>query len=273
MPKYSEFIKEALRKCFEAVGKLDRETARRKISLNRFMDQTFEIDRVAEETIFEVARKFFSDGEVVSEESGVVRLGRGGPPFIIVDPIDGSVNASRGYPCYSSAIAVAEGEYLSSLVCSGVVNLLSGEVFLSERGEGAYLNSHRLTVSNRESVDEALIAIDLNVRRAAPGYLDRVSGILERAKYVRFLGTDALELCMVASGAADAFVDLRGSLRSIDFAAASLIIREAGGVVLDEKGRDLEVKLIPVSRSPIIAASSRRLAEQVLQIFWTGRGK
>ncbi|MEM2570529.1 MAG: inositol monophosphatase family protein, partial [Thermoproteota archaeon] len=112
-------------------------------------------------------------------------------------------------------------------------------------------------------LEEALIAVDLNVRGKIPGYVKRISGLVEKAKHVRFLGTDALEICMVASGAADAFVDLRGFLRSLDFAAASLIVREAGGLVLNEKGEDLNVKLIPVSRSPIIAVASRKLAEEI----------
>jgi len=263
MGEYLNYIKEALMECFKKVGKMNHSVIKKPVSFNRFGDQTFKIDIVAEKLIFETIKKRFKDATVVSEESEIVEIGRGGPPFIIVDPIDGSVNATRGYPCYSSSIAVAEGENLSDIVCSGVINLLNGSIYVAEKRRGAFLNNREIRVSSIEKIEEALIAVDLNVRGRLPGYVKMISGIVEKAKHVRFLGTDALEICMVASGAADAFIDLRGFLRSLDFAAATLIVREAGGLVLNEKGEDLDVKLIPVSKSPIVAAASRRLAEDI----------
>ncbi|MBO3770035.1 MAG: fructose 1,6-bisphosphatase [Candidatus Brockarchaeota archaeon] len=263
MEKYLDYVKETLIECFRKIRETTYDEIRKTVSLNRFGDQTFEIDLVAEKLVFESTKKHFKDATIVSEESEVIRIGKGGPPFIIVDPIDGSINAARGYPCYSSSIAVAEGENLNDVVCSGVINLLDGSIYLAEKNRGAFLNGKEIRVSNVEKLEEALIAVDLNVRGKIPGYVKRISGLVEKAKHVRFLGTDALEICMVASGAADAFVDLRGFLRSLDFAAASLIVREAGGLVLNEKGEDLNVKLIPVSRSPIIAVASRKLAEEI----------
>lgn len=261
--KHLDYVKEALISCFEKISKMDKIAIRRIVSLNRFGDQTFEVDRIAENLIFEATRKCFEDATLISEESEIVEIGMGGPPFIIVDPIDGSVNAARGYPCYSSSIAIADGINLSNIVCAGVINLLDGNIYLAERNHGAFLDGNKIRVSDVEKIEEALIAVDLNVRGRLPGYVNRISSILEKAKHVRFLGTDALEISMVASGAADAFIDLRGFLRSIDFAAASLIVKEAGGLVLNEKGEDLDVKLIPVSRSPIIAVASKKLGEEI----------
>lgn len=261
--KYLDYVKEALTNCFERISKMDEVMVRGTVSLNRFGDQTFEVDRIAENLIFEAANKYFEDATLISEESEMVEIGRGGPPFIIVDPIDGSVNAVRGYPCYSSSIAIAKGKNLSNIVCAGVINLLDGSIFLAEKNYGAFLNEKKIRVSDVEKIEEALIAVDLNVRGRLLGYVNRISSIIEKAKHVRFLGTDALEICMVASGAADAFIDLRGFLRSIDFAAASLIVKEAGGLVLNEKSEDLDIKLIPVSRSPIIAVASKKLAEEI----------
>ncbi|MBO3800452.1 MAG: hypothetical protein FGF52_05300 [Candidatus Brockarchaeota archaeon] len=263
MNEYLDYIRETLMKCFEETKKVDYETIRRIVSLNRFGDQTFGIDIVLEKLIFEATKKHFKDATLVSEESEIIEVGKGGPPFIIVDPVDGSSNAARGYPCYSSSIAVAEGETLNDIICSGVINLLDGNIYLAEKNKGAFLNDRRIRVSNVEKIEEALIALDFNVRGRIPGYVKKISNLVERAKHVRFLGTDALEICMVASGAADAFVDLRGFLRSLDFAAASLIVREAGGLVLNGKGEELNVKLIPVSKSPIVAAASKKLAEEI----------
>ncbi|MEM2487561.1 MAG: inositol monophosphatase family protein [Thermoproteota archaeon] len=263
MGRYLDYVRETLMGCFKKIKKMDYATIRRKVSLNRFGDQTFEIDRIAENLIFEATKRRFRDVTLVSEESEVIEVGRGGPPFVIVDPIDGSVNAARGYPCYSSSIAIAEGENLSDIICSGVINLLDGSIYLAERNHGAFLNGREIRVSNVKKIEEALIAVDFNVRGRLPGYVKKISDIIEKAKHVRFLGTDALEICMVASGTADAFIDLRGFLRSLDFAAASLIVREAGGLVLNDRGEDLNVKLIPVSKSPIVAVASRKLAEEI----------
>ncbi|MGQ9691742.1 MAG: inositol monophosphatase family protein, partial [Thermoproteota archaeon] len=163
------------------------------------------------------------------------------------------------------SIAIAEGKNLGDVVCSGVINLLNGNLYFAENNGGAFLNGSRIKVSKVEAIEEALIAVDLNVRGRLPGYVNNMSDIIEKAKHFRFLGTNALELCLVASGAADAFVDLRGFLRSLDFAAASLIIKEAGGVILDGVAKELDVRLIPVSRSSLIAASSRRLAKEIIQ--------
>jgi len=264
---YLDYVREALTNCFEKIRGMDESKLSGRVSVNPFGDQTFEVDRIAEGIVFETTKCFFKDARVVSEESGLVEIGRGGFPLIIVDPIDGSVNASRGYPCYSCSIGVAEGENLSDVICAGVINLLNGDLYVAEKQHGAFLNRSRLRVSNVERIEEALVAVDLNIKGRLPGYVNRMSSIIEKARHVRSLGTDALELCLVASGAADAFVDLRGFLRSLDFAAASLIVREAGGVVLNEEAEDLEVKLVPVSRSPVVAASSRRLGEEIIRIF------
>ncbi|MCX8183667.1 MAG: hypothetical protein N3F08_04550 [Crenarchaeota archaeon] len=267
--KYSEYVKEALKKCSEKIRGMNEQSIRERVAINPFGDQTFMVDRVAEEAVFETTKFFFKDATLISEESGLVEIGGGGPPFIIVDPVDGSVNASRGYPCYSCSIGIAEGEELSDVVCSGVINLLTGDLYSAEKNHGAFLNGRRIRVSNVERIEEALVSVDLNVRGRLPGYVSRLSSIIEKAKHIRSLGSDALEICLVASGAADAFVDLRGFLRSLDFSAAFLIVKEAGGVVLNGKAEDLNVKLIPVSKSTVVAACSRSLGEEIIRVFRT----
>ncbi|MBO3832715.1 MAG: hypothetical protein FGF51_04930 [Candidatus Brockarchaeota archaeon] len=265
--KYSEYVKDALKKCFEKIRGMNEHSFHERVAINPFGDQTFMVDRAAEEVVFETTRFFFKDATLVSEESGLVEIGGGGPPLIIVDPVDGSVNASRGYPGYSCSIGVAEGEHLGDLVCSGVINLLTGDLYLAEKNRGAFLNGRRIRVSSVRRIEEALISVDLNVRGRLPGYVSRVSSIIEKARHVRSLGSDALEICLVASGAADAFLDLRGFLRSIDFAASFLIVKEAGGVVLNGEAEDLNVKLVPVSKSRVVAACSRSLGEEIIRAF------
>jgi len=234
------------------------------IRRNVFGDEMKLIDLVAEKSIIESLRKYFSNATVVSEESGEIIIGCGGPPYIVIDPIDGSVNAVRGYPCFSASIAIADGVMLSSIIAGGVVNIVSGDVYYAEGNYGAYLNGKSIRVSSIENIREALISADLNVKGRIPGYIARISSILERAAHVRFLGTDALEVCLVASGAADAFIDLRGFLRSTDLAAAVFIVRKAGGIVVDVEGNDLEIPIYPPSTTPFIASATRGLLLEII---------
>jgi myo-inositol-1(or 4)-monophosphatase len=234
------------------------------IRRNVFGDEVKLIDLVAEKSIVESLGRYFSNATIISEESGEIIIGCGGPPYVVVDPIDGSVNAVRGYPCFSTSIAIAEGVTLSSVVAGGVMNIVNGDIYYAEKGCGAYLNGEAVRVSGIESIGEALISADLNVKGRIPGYIARISSILEKAAHVRFLGTDALEVCLVASGAADAFIDLRGFLRSTDLSASVFIVREAGGVVADADGNDLEISIYPPSTAQFIASSTRSLLHEII---------
>lgn len=235
------------------------------IRRNVFGDEMKLIDLIAEESIIESLRKYFGNATVISEESGEIVIGCGGPPYIIIDPLDGSVNAVRGYPCFSTSIAIADGLMLSNVVAGGVINVVNGDIYYAEKGYGAYLNGKVVKVSGIESIERALVAADLNVKGRIPGYIARIAPVLEKAAHVRFLGTDALEVCLIASGAADAFIDLRGFLRSTDLTAAAFIVREAGGVVADVEGNDLEISLYSSSITPFIASATRKLLMNILR--------
>jgi len=236
------------------------------VSINQFGDLTYEVDLIAERTLLDQISKVLGSASVISEESGVIDVGGGGT-LIILDPLDGSNNALRGYPCFSTSVAIAEGEQLSQVLAGGVMNLVTGDIFIAERGLGTYLNGKRLKVSKTSRVQDALIASDLNTKGKLPNYIKRISRVLEKAKHVRFLGTDALEMCLVASGAADVFLDLRGLLRSTDIAASTLIIREAGGLVLSPNGSNLETTLNPPSRVSLVACSTEELFKEIIQLI------
>ncbi len=262
--KYFNIVVQTLLQCRSRVlDCMKYSSYKQPIQRNVFGDEMKLIDLVAEESIIESLRRYFNNATIVSEESGEIIIGCGGSPYIIVDPIDGSVNAVRGYPCFSTSIAIAEGVMLSSVIAGGVVNIVNGDVYYAERDYGAYLNGKSIRVSSIESIREALISADLNVKGRIPGYIARISSILEKAAHVRFLGTDALEICLVASGAADAFIDLRGFLRSTDLTAAVFIVRKAGGVVVDVKGNDLEIPIYPPSTTPFIASATRKLLLEI----------
>lgn len=221
------------------------------------------LDLEVENAILRSLKEDIKDFVLISEESGIKRHGSGGLN-VVVDPVDGSTNALRGYPACSSAIAIAEGDTLNSLVAAGVINLITGDVYYAEKGLGAFLNGLRIRPRNVSRVEDALIAFELNVRGQISGYVNKVAKIIENAKHVRLIGSDALEICFIASGASDAFIDLRGFLRVPDFAAAVLTLKEAGGIITNSDGREIECRLEPRSRSTIVAACTSELHSDIL---------
>jgi len=227
-------------------------------------DVTKLIDKIAEDTIINCLKKHLKDFQILSEEAGRIRFGSGSGPIFIIDPLDGSTNALRGYPCFSVSIAAALKPRLSSIIAGGVINVVTGDIFIAVKGKGAKLNGKPIKPSKVTKIEDALIAADLNIRSKIPNYLAKVCKVIEKAKHFRFIGTDALETCFVAAGICDAFMDLRGSLRITDFAAACFIVKEAGGLVVNEKGEPLDLEFEGNVRGKYIAACTSDLLNEIL---------
>jgi myo-inositol-1(or 4)-monophosphatase len=182
-------------------------------------DETTAIDQAAEAVILERVRD--AAGSVVSEEVG--RVGGGGLPLLVVDPIDGSLNAKRGIPFFSLSIAVAEGETMDDVVFGFVHDFGSGEEWTARRGEGAWLDGGALgAVRPKDEVE--ILSFEATrtslVAREAPKVADL-------AYRLRIMGSLALSLCHLAAGRVDAVCSLKPA-RSVDIAAAQLLCRELG---------------------------------------------
>jgi len=181
-------------------------------------DETTAIDRAAEDAILSRLRGL--DVSIVSEEAG--RLGSGST-VVVVDPIDGSLNAKRGIPFFSLSIAVAAGETMDDVHFGFVHDFGSGEEWVARRGGGAFLGGERLgAVRPKERIEILSFEATLTslVARDAP----RVAGLAHR---LRIMGSLALSLCHLAAGRVDAVCSLKAA-RSVDIAAAQLVCREAG---------------------------------------------
>ena len=182
-------------------------------------DDTTAIDKAAEDVI--LARVREAAGAVVSEEVG--RLGGVALPLVVVDPIDGSLNAKRGIPFFSLSIAVAEGETMDDVVFGFVHDFGSGEEWTARRGEGAWLDGRQLgAVGPKDEVEILSFEATLTslVARDAP----KVADLAHR---LRIMGSLALSLCHLAAGRVDAVCSLKPA-RSVDMAAAQLLCRELG---------------------------------------------
>jgi myo-inositol-1(or 4)-monophosphatase len=228
-------------------------------------DRTLAIDQAAEELVFAELERLHALGArfvAVSEERGEVDFG-GGPVRVVIDPIDGSMNAKRGLSPYAVSIAVARGETMADVVFGYVADLSRGEEWRATLGGGAWLGSERLVGPARErrGRDGRLELVCLE--SAYPARLaDRGAAVAAVAHRVRMLGSMALALCQLAAGRVDGMAALR-RCRAVDVAAAQLIVRESGGLVaftaFDEP---LAAPLDVVPRSPIVAArTATALAE------------
>jgi myo-inositol-1(or 4)-monophosphatase len=222
-------------------------------------DRTLEIDAAAERAVFAELERLHEDGArftVVSEERGTVDFGDSAV-LVVVDPIDGSLNAKRGMPHHALSIAVAEGTTMADVVFGYVHDLGPDEEWVAWRGRGATLNGEALdpSLGDRRWRDGRLELI--GIESADPRWVRDAADALARTSHrLRALGTIASTLCQVAAARLDGMVTLRNT-RSVDAAAAQLIVREAGGLVAFTAYDDpLAAPLDLEPHSPVVAARS-----------------
>jgi myo-inositol-1(or 4)-monophosphatase len=224
-------------------------------------DETTAIDAAAERVILERLQGI--DGTtIVSEEVGI--LGDG-PTRIVVDPIDGSLNAKRGIPFFSVSIAVAEGPTMKDVVFGFVHDFGSGEEWTATKGEGARLNGEPLgAIPPKEKIE--VLALEATV---AASIADKAVAFAPLAHRLRVMGSLALSLCYLAAGRVDAVCSLKEA-RAVDIAAAQLLLHEVGlPIIFVDAGPFGEGPLDTAARSPVAAAATQELCEQLAHIIAT----
>ena len=184
-------------------------------------DDTTAIDQAAEDVVVERLEALGEDFVLVSEELGERKFGSGGTLRVVVDPIDGSVNAKRGIPFFSFSLAVAEGPTMADVFFGYVYDFGTGEEWTAERGKGAFLAGVRLgAVAPKDPIE--IVSFE---GTTTPAVAERVQGMVGLAERVRVMGSLALTLCHLAAGRVDAACCLK-PIRSVDIAAAQLLLRE-----------------------------------------------
>ncbi len=216
------------------------------------------IDRVAEAAILRVLDYEGVKVNVLSEEAGFID--RGGEATLVVDPIDGTHNAIRGVPAYSVSIALGH-ERLADVEEGVVRDLVAGATYYAAAGRGSYLNGKPIHVRPFDPSD-SLFTVYLGTN-AHP----ESARVASKARRVRSLGAASLDLCLVARGAADLYfmhsAVVETKLRAVDIAAGTLVVREAGGQVLDLQGRDLDIPLTSDARTDLMAPGDPRVLEAI----------
>jgi myo-inositol-1(or 4)-monophosphatase len=200
------------------------------VKMGADLTPTKKIDQVAEDVIIQYLEENALCALLISEEAGKVESS-GSRGTIFLDPVDGTFNAVAGIPFYALSIAYAE----DGVVKKGFVrNLATGETFTAEKGRSAFCNGRRIQTSAITSLDES--AVSVYGRKFDPSCVMHLG---QKIRRWRLLGASALELCYVGAGRFDAFIDLRGTLRVTDAAAGMLICSEAGGIVSDLDGNEI----------------------------------
>lgn len=192
-------------------------------------DRTLAIDRRCEDAVFAELEALAAQGAsfvAVSEERGEVSFGSGGAARVVIDPIDGSLNARRTIPSHSVSIAVASGSSMAEAEFGFVHDFGAGEEFSAWRGRGAALDGEPARVPAEPEKLEVVGVESAKPEWAGPA-LEALGGRVYR---LRVVGSIAIAGAYVAAGRFDAMLSLR-SCRSVDAAAAQLIVREAGGAV------------------------------------------
>ena len=220
-------------------------------------DRTLEIDAAAERAVFSELERLHDAGArftVVSEERGTVDYGGDGT-LVIVDPLDGSMNAKRGMPHHALSIAGAEGPTMADVVFGYVFDLGPGEEWVAERGAGATLDGARLDPGIGERRTRAGKLELVGIESADPRWVREAAGALvDTSHRLRAMGTIAVTLCQVAAARLDGMTTLR-NCRAVDAAAGQLIVREAGGhVAFTAYDAPLAAPLDLEPHSPVVAA-------------------
>jgi myo-inositol-1(or 4)-monophosphatase len=220
-------------------------------------DRTLEIDQAAEDIVFSELNALHDAGArfcAVSEERGIVDFGSH-DVRVIIDPIDGSLNAKRGLSHHALSLAVADGPTMADVFFGFVQDFGPQEEWLAWRGRGAQLDGVELDRDLVERRNRHGKLEVVGVESADPRWVvQSVDALEETTHRIRAIGAIAVSLCQVAAARFDAMASLK-KCRAVDAAAAQLIVREAGGVVSFIAFEDpLAAPLDLEGHSPVIAA-------------------
>ncbi len=231
-------------------------------------DMAYVIDRAAEDAVFQEIEALGVPLTAVSEERGELEVAGGSDVRVVVDPVDGSLNAKRGLPFACVSIAVASGARMEDVEVGWVAELdprLSaadeprrGRDWWASSGAGAFRDGEPLAPLRPGELEV------LGLETARPDLVAAAAAAIEAsgARRIRALGSVAMTLCLVAAGQLDAMLSLR-AIRSVDAAAAQLLVTEAGGAVVFPEGDELSLSM----RSPVLAARDESLLERLRTSF------
>ncbi len=230
---------------------------------------THKIDEYAENAAIEVLESTGKSLILISEEIGTIKIGDNPAEIVmILDPLDGTTNAMKNLPCYGISIAIAQldgddslGDITLADICIAFVkNFPTDDTYLAVKDRYATKNGEAISVSDVEEARKATLST----------YLYRshydMNKIYSNVRRMRIMGAIAVEMCFVAEGIYDVFLDTQ-AVRVLDIAASQLIIKEAGGYISDIKSKALSSQIELNEKTTIVAASNKKLQEDIIRLL------
>ena len=242
-----------------AAGRIQKDRSKN-IGPIRFKDDinpVTEIDLLCEQEIIGRIKNRFGDHDFLAEESAENFSG-GSVNKWIIDPLDGTVNYSHGYPCYCVSIAL---EHNGEVVLGVIYNPSLDELFSVEKGVGAFLNGKPIRVSGIDNLKKSLLVTGFayDVRKTEQDNLNHFRNFTKACQAVRRPGSAALDLAYIAMGRFEGFWELK--LHSWDMAAGQLLVKEAGGTITRFDGSPFSIY------DSEILASNGLIHETMIQIL------
>ncbi len=218
------------------------------------------LDDVAQSALISTLERLSVPAQLVSEEGDATICGGGS--IIISDPIDGTTNIARGLPPAVTCISVSSNCNFSETIAAVIKDLYNGDTYTAEAGHGAKLNGEPIKVAVPRQTRASLISMDITKTPK----LKRVTPLLNTCRYLRMLGSSATELSLVSAGTLDAHLDVRGTLRATDVAAALLLLTEAGGTYAVNGVIGGDFPLTRGATMELIATSNKPLLDELLTL-------
>jgi len=215
-----------------------------------------EVDKISEEMITSKIASLFPDHDILAEEFTYTT--KGSDFTWIIDPLDGTTNYAHKYPFFCVSIAL---ERLDTMIVGVIYDPVLDEMFVAEKGKGAFLNDRAIHASNTNRVIKGLLATGFpyDIREDSHNNLNYFNEMILKAQAIRRAGSAALDLAYVAAGRFDGFWELK--LNPWDIAAGWLLVEEAGGIVTDMGGNNYFLE------SPSILASNGRIHKEMMAVL------
>jgi len=216
-------------------------------SKSQIHDLVTEYDHKSEAIIIETLKSAFPNHQILTEESG--HHASDGDITWIIDPLDGTVNFAHGIPFFCVSIAAVNSD---GIVCGVIYAPMTNELFTAEIQKGAFLNGQKCTVTHQQSLLNGFLVTGFpySVKENPQHCIEHFSHLIGMGLPIRRLGSAALDLAYVAAGRFDGFWEV--ALQPWDMAAGTLLVREAGGIVIDYAGKELNI----LNASSIIAGNA-----------------
>jgi len=211
-------------------------------------------DLAAEKVILEILQSEFPEHSIFSEEAGEQK--KDSEYYWAIDPLDGTLNYSRGIPIYGISIGLLKNKKpILGVIYNPSLNLK----LYAEQGKGAFCNGKQISVSNKSLPDSFIVQPTIIDKPSRPKLMTMINELSSHVSMIRLFGSGCYELGIVARGKCEGLTDHRNSLH--DVLAGVAIIQEAGGLVTDWRGNPW------IPESPNFIASNRRIHSDLIKVF------